>query len=364
MGNLSDKMGSLQYIPTPQSPDSAGFIQAFAGSAAPSGWALCDGAVLEQADYPDLYGVLGSTWDAFVHPVDGSPVVGGSQFAIPNLKGLYLSMAGDAGGDSRTLGVYQNDATSQNGLTVSGGTASGTFASSSHTHNYDGKGTKSFTAGNGLQYTNGGSVLQLGQTFLTASPNATSSVSNTPASISASDSETRPKTAPVNYIIKLYSDKTNAISVGVNPATATDPGVVKANRWQRSQLTSDIPQGTLGVVNELSFSGLEIGKIYRYSASVHINDGTISSAANIQAKILHDGNIVDYVLTAINDATNDFTSPKFTGIFKASATDVTFELTSLANCSIDANNGGDTTYAQLEELNNYEDESSAFTYTP
>jgi microcystin-dependent protein len=222
-------------------------IQAFAGSTAPQGWHLCDGTVLEQADYAQLFANIGSTWDTFAHPVDGTPTVGGSQFALPNLKGLYLAGSGDAGGDARSLGVFQNDATDQNGLTVSGGTASGTFASSSHTHSPGSMSTE-VIVGNGLVFqgsttskswtsskqVNVGSYTTTPTTINAATPvegtsgsnSSSASVSNTPASISASDNETRPKTAPINYIIKLYDDEAS-VSMSQAAATASTLGTIK-----------------------------------------------------------------------------------------------------------------------------------------
>ena len=61
------------------------------------------------------------------------------------------------------------------------------------------------------------------------SGNHSHSVSGTcnPQSISG-DAETRPNTATLNYIIKLYSDTVNGVSVGVPIADATTPGLVNS----------------------------------------------------------------------------------------------------------------------------------------
>ena len=73
LSNQSQTIGTTARL---RSVSRAGFIQTYAGATAPQGWAICDGAVLEQADYQDLFANIGSTWDSFAHPVDGTPTVG------------------------------------------------------------------------------------------------------------------------------------------------------------------------------------------------------------------------------------------------------------------------------------------------
>lgn len=53
-----------------------GTIVMFAGSVAPSGWQLCDGSSLSQAEYPELYSVIAGTYGS-----------GAGVFTVPNLKG-------------------------------------------------------------------------------------------------------------------------------------------------------------------------------------------------------------------------------------------------------------------------------------
>lgn len=227
MASLSSKLAGFTYTPNPQSPSKAGIIQAFAGAVAPQGWHLCDGTVLEQADYPQLFANIGSNWDAFAHPVDGTPTVGGSQFALPNLKGLYLAGVGDAGGDARSLGIFQSQKTAKNGLANSSSSVSGTALSDgSHSHSYDARlspsGFGSF--GNPGGITNTGSPI----TFSTNSDGAhTHSLSGTAsAQTITGDVETRPVTAPVSYIIKLYDDEAS-VSMSLAQATSEKLGTVQ-----------------------------------------------------------------------------------------------------------------------------------------
>ena len=54
-----------------------GEIRMFAGTYAPQGWALCDGALLKVSDYQVLFAVLGTTYGG-----DGR-----SNFGLPDLRG-------------------------------------------------------------------------------------------------------------------------------------------------------------------------------------------------------------------------------------------------------------------------------------
>ncbi len=65
-----------------------GAVAAHAGPTAPPGWLLCDGAAVEQAEYPALYEAIGDYW--------GSDT--GSTFVLPDLRGRFLSGAGSTGG--------------------------------------------------------------------------------------------------------------------------------------------------------------------------------------------------------------------------------------------------------------------------
>jgi hypothetical protein len=78
-------------------------------------------------------------------------------------------------------------------------------------------------------------------------------------------------------MIKVYDDASN-ISMSLADATATKTGAVRldssfaagdgvyglvqANRWQRKEPNSDI--SSTGVVTDMSFNSLTIGKWYRY----------------------------------------------------------------------------------------------------
>lgn len=67
------------------------------GETAPRGYLICDGALVQKEDYPQLYGVLGST---FGEETD-------TEFYLPNLLAAFIRGAGTNGNYSATLGQTQ-----------------------------------------------------------------------------------------------------------------------------------------------------------------------------------------------------------------------------------------------------------------
>lgn len=75
----------------------AGFMQAFGGSSAPSGWLECDGSAVSRTTYSDLFSAIGTTWGA------GN---GSTTFNVPDLRGRAPIGAGNGSGlTNRTLGT-------------------------------------------------------------------------------------------------------------------------------------------------------------------------------------------------------------------------------------------------------------------
>ena len=75
-----------------------GAIIPYAGSTAPFGTLICNGAAISRAAYPELFEAIGTTWGAG----DGS-----TTFNIPDLRGYFLR---GVGGNSAGLAVAQGDA--------------------------------------------------------------------------------------------------------------------------------------------------------------------------------------------------------------------------------------------------------------
>lgn len=66
-----------------------GLVSPFAGSSAPVGWLLCDGAAVDREAYAVLFGVIGTTYG----PGDGS-----TSFNLPDLRGRVAAGRDDMGG--------------------------------------------------------------------------------------------------------------------------------------------------------------------------------------------------------------------------------------------------------------------------
>jgi len=179
-----------RFIGGDTSVSPAGSIQAFAGANVPHGWLLCDGEVYDISQFPALAAALDGAWDSFAHPVDGTPSVGAGQFAVPNMKGLYLSGAGNAGGDARSLGVFQADKTAKNGLG---------FSMTNNSSTYSLPGALTGNGNNASPYNTGARGTPI-DSMIKGTPY--SSTITDSIVIASDDNETRPKTAPVNYIIK------------------------------------------------------------------------------------------------------------------------------------------------------------------
>jgi len=68
-----------------------GTVISFAGSTAPEGWMLCDGAAISRTQYAALFAAIGTTWG------NGN---GSTTFHLPDLRGRFLrGVDGTAGRD-------------------------------------------------------------------------------------------------------------------------------------------------------------------------------------------------------------------------------------------------------------------------
>lgn len=63
MAKLSDKKKTTSFVSAPQSVDKAGFMTETAEDSVPEGWLECSGQVVLQADYPELFAAIGTTYN-------------------------------------------------------------------------------------------------------------------------------------------------------------------------------------------------------------------------------------------------------------------------------------------------------------
>jgi microcystin-dependent protein len=171
-----------------------GSVVAYAGVVAsnaqpPAGWLLCDGSSVSRTQYAALFAAIGTSAGAG----DGS-----GTFNLPDYRGLFLrgfdqGNGADPNGAARTA----MNAGGNTGDEV-GTVESDAFASHAHSVTDPGH-THTYVAANLGQGANGG-----GATFPTnIATNHTTQVSPTGITIQPTGgSETRPKNAAVNYLIK------------------------------------------------------------------------------------------------------------------------------------------------------------------
>jgi len=131
------------------------------------------------------------------------------------------------------------------------------------------------------------------------------------------------------------------------------------NRWQTKFLNGDVTADADADLGDIQFNGLEIGKTYRVSVLPYIETSVTDDNAAILG--VHDGNTV--LRARANTSGSSLEIDQFTSscIFTATATTFTWsgESTS-ANAIIRGNNTRDETWAMIEELNNYQTETTAF----
>jgi microcystin-dependent protein len=72
-----------------------GEIRMFGGNFPPSGWAFCDGQLLQIADNDTLYNLIGTTYGG-----DGQ-----STFGLPDMRGRVPAHQGSSGGQTYAIGL-------------------------------------------------------------------------------------------------------------------------------------------------------------------------------------------------------------------------------------------------------------------
>jgi len=130
----------------------SGSLMPYAGSSAPTGYLLCDGAAISRTTYSALFALVGTTYGSG----DGS-----STFNIPDLRGRVIAGQDDMGGSSANRLTGQTGGVDGDTLGGTGGEEGQTLTTSqlaSHNHfgaNYGGTGTAYLNAADQKIMTNG-----------------------------------------------------------------------------------------------------------------------------------------------------------------------------------------------------------------
>jgi len=338
MGNLSDKLGSLQFTPKSQAPLRAGtVIQAATNDVTAyeqAGWIKCDGSEYAEADYPDLFSVVGSKYNT------GGETAG--HFRVPN--GPYRTVEMDleiTGGTAtnQAKGISYSDAL---GIWYIQFVANGSMASSTSVTlnvtglNFNGTqgltGVSGGTGESGRYFTSGGT-----NTINVDFPvNGTNWWFNGPVRLNSkpldtivtldSRFSTFDEALESIPMIKPYHDQSN-ISMSIADATATKTGAVRlssdfaagVSAWglnktcvARSSLRTSITGQTSGATvkvgfdqndlsNNITWDGVNyrltpnVEGYYNITGSIFISSDSANALRVPQVYVRKNGNSSNYI---------------------------------------------------------------------
>jgi microcystin-dependent protein len=199
-----------------------GGICMFPSATPPEGYLLCNGASITIEDYPNLYAIIGHTFDA------GSPPINGS-FYVPDMRGRFVvgngQNAGDAvynindkGGEQEHVLVADEVGEHTHGivLTDGGHTHTATATSAEHTHSITDAGHTHAITDPG--HTHGGTPNTLGGLYIAGAPDAGRG--------SQSDSATTGITITSATTGVVVDNASVAVSVNISSATTGLSAVV------------------------------------------------------------------------------------------------------------------------------------------
>ena len=182
-----------------------GSITAFGGVNIPDGWLLCDGQAFSASSYPRLYSAIGTAWGAGYTNIAGVQVkLPGTDFNLPDLRGVFLR-----GVNGDKADAFQDpDANSRtNFLAGNQGNAVGSLENEglfAHFHHLfsEAKGYGGFDSGSDTYIARWADQNATLGYMMTRPESLPGPAPMTGRSSVVGGSETRPKNAYVNYIIK------------------------------------------------------------------------------------------------------------------------------------------------------------------
>ena len=291
MARLSSNSQGVTKTIDPRSAGKAGFVQAYAGATAPSGWKVCDGSAVSRTDYSQLFANIGTKYgvgdgsttfnlpdgpsDSFWVDLDVTGTnwtTGSAKGKVTNFDGVY---ALDFQIKGTTSSAVSNIAVQIGGVSISAAQSSSGWSQQSGVadritlfvrENAGGLQIAS-SGGNSNSWSMNGGVL------LTGKP--TDAFVGADSRFSTFDEALESQT-----IIKLYDDSTTAVSVSVAEATEDTAGVAKTSEAAddtQQYLVPDVRisgEGDLGSINNWAtvdskkYRWYVIGKICFYEQRV------------------------------------------------------------------------------------------------
>lgn len=200
-----------------------------------------------------------------------------------------------------------------------------------------------------------------GSQYSSASLVSTTAISGASSSIQTIYSTTARSNVPIKLIARLNVNQTTAGTWAVVPTEQSIGTSFPAiSRYQFKGLSADV-NNTTGLVSDLTFNGLTIGRTYRvmYNCQFYIASNT---GGDITTSINH--NSAELVTTTYRQASSiagftQYIPGSMEKVFVATATTVSLKILTASATSIAAiiasygGGGSYSTYGTLEELNDY-----------
>jgi len=177
----------------------AGSVQAFAGSSAPNGWLLCNGAEVAISTYSALYSVLSTTYGILTNGA-GTNTAGTTHFRLPDMRGR-VPMGAGTGNQLNASGsgaIYGGTTMTPRAAGAFGGEETHLLSTAempAHTHSPNGQADFLTWDGGSLGVASGGGLAQ-----------ATGSPSTTGSTGGGGRHAVVPPFTVLNYIIKWAND--------------------------------------------------------------------------------------------------------------------------------------------------------------
>lgn len=105
MKDLKNEINRLRSDLSRVAESPLGVVEMWAGVEVPEGYVLCDGQELKQADYPELYGVIGNVFNNAANHQGFASSTKAGNFRVPDLRGRFVVGCNNLDADYRAKGL-------------------------------------------------------------------------------------------------------------------------------------------------------------------------------------------------------------------------------------------------------------------